>query len=317
MSMTRRCCVTLPALAVSDRRLLAAKPAYRAIAFDAFTVFDPRPVAARVAALYPDRATRLVKLWRTRQFEYTWLRTITNTYVDFRRVTEESLAYAAQVSGVELTADKRDQLIACFYALPAWPDAKAVLRQLRRSGRRLVFLSNFTEEMLTACIRTSALENLFEHLLSTDRVRAFKPDSRAYRMADEVLGLKKEEVAFAAFAAWDVAGSKAYGYSTFWVNRMRCRSIWAEWPTSVMRHSRDSSGDRYRTRTSSPLAWSTKTLLKRESGSNPSAGMSDRKMMVAGSVLNESDRMKDICAVQHVGTDRRAPSRVLIVLATG
>jgi 2-haloacid dehalogenase len=40
-------------------------------------------------------------------------------------------------------------------------------------------------------------------------------------MATDVLRLKKEEVAFAAFAAWDVAGSKAYGYSTFWVNRMR------------------------------------------------------------------------------------------------
>ena len=148
----------------------------------------------------------------TRQFEYTWLRTMTNMYVDFRRVTEESLAYAARSTGVELTADRRDQLVACFYALPAWPDAKAVLQQLRRSGRRLVFLSNFTEEMLSGCIRTSGLENLFEHLLSTDRVRAFKPDARAYRMPDDVLRLKREEIACAAFAAWDVAGSKAYGY---------------------------------------------------------------------------------------------------------
>ena len=184
-------------------------------------MFDPRPVAAHAAALYPDHASRLVELWRTRQFEYTWLRTMTNMYVDFRRVTEESLVYAARSTGVELTADRRDQLVACFYALPAWPDAKAVLQQLRRSGRRLVFLSNFTEEMLTGCIRTSGLENLFEHLLSTDRVRAFKPDARAYRMPVDVLRLKREEIAYAAFAAWDVAGSKAFGYSTFWVNRMR------------------------------------------------------------------------------------------------
>ena len=263
MSMTRRRCVTLPALAVSGRRLLAAKrgSAYRAIAFDAFTVFDPRPIAARVAALYPDRATGLVKLWRTRQFEYTWLRTITNTYVDFRRVTEESLAYAVEASGIELTGDKRDQLIACFYALPAWPDAKAVLQQLRRSGRRLVFLSNFTEEMLTACIRTSHLENLFEHLLSTDRVRAFKPDPRAYRMAIDVLRVKKEEVASQHLrrGTSQVRKHMAIRRSGLTVC-VYCRSIWAEWPTSVMRHSRDSSGERYLTRTSSPRAWSTKTL---------------------------------------------------------
>ena len=129
--------MTLPALAISGDACWQPEPgsAYRAIAFDAFTVFDPRLLPLG-AALYPDHADKLVKSWRTRQFESTWLRTMTNIYVDFRRVTEESLVYAAQVSGVELTADRRDQLIACFYALPAWPDAKAVLQQLRRSGQR-------------------------------------------------------------------------------------------------------------------------------------------------------------------------------------
>ena len=222
MSLTRRFFVTLPTIAISRRRLLAGRlpSACRAIAFDAFTIFDPRPVAARASELYPDHGARLVELWRARQFEYTWLRTITNTYVDFRRVTEESLVYSARSTGVELTAEKRDQLIACFYALPAWPDAKAVLQQLRRSGRRLVFLSNFTEEMLTACMSTSGLGNLFERVFSTDRVRAFKPDPRAYRMAVDELRLSREEIVFAAFAAWDVAGAKTFGYPTFWVNRM-------------------------------------------------------------------------------------------------
>ena len=66
MNVTRRYCVTLPAVAISARRLLEAKPGsgYPAIAFDAFTVFDPRPVAAQAAALYPDHASRLVELWR-------------------------------------------------------------------------------------------------------------------------------------------------------------------------------------------------------------------------------------------------------------
>lgn len=103
---------------------------------------------------------------------------MTNSYVDFRKITEDSLMYAACATGVELTSDNKQQLIACFYALPVWPDAKAALRQLRESGKRLALLSNFTEEMLAACVRANDCENLFEHLLSTDRVGAFKPDPR-------------------------------------------------------------------------------------------------------------------------------------------
>jgi 2-haloacid dehalogenase len=224
MTVTRRNCLTLTALAAFGRRMShAERSAHRAIAFDAFTIFDPRVVAARATELYPNDAGRLIELWQTRQFEYTWLRTMTNTYVDFRKITEDSLVYAARSTGVELTGDNKHQLIACFYALPAWPDVKAVLAQLRESGKRLVLLSNFTEEMLTACVRANDLGNLFDHLLSTDRVRAFKPDPRAYQVPGDVLRLNRAEIAYAAFAAWDVAGSRAFGYRTFWVNRMRVK----------------------------------------------------------------------------------------------
>jgi len=178
-------------------------------------------VAARVKELYPDRAQTLTELWRTRQFEYTWLRTLTNTYADFRKVSEDSLVYAAQATGIELTADKKDDLLSCFWRLPAWPEAKPVLAELRRSGRRLVFLSNLTEAMLSGCIRTNGLEAVFSELLSTDRVRVFKPHPGAYRMASDVLGVSRHKVLFAAFAPWDVAGAKAFGYPTFWVNRLR------------------------------------------------------------------------------------------------
>jgi 2-haloacid dehalogenase len=104
--------------------------------------------------------------------------------------------------------------------LRAHPDAAPALQAMRDAGLRLAFLSNMTGAMLEAATKNSALESLFEPPLSTDAVRAYKPDPRAYRMAIDAFGLKREEIAFAAFGGWDAAGAKAFGYTTFWVNRL-------------------------------------------------------------------------------------------------
>jgi 2-haloacid dehalogenase len=108
-----------------------------------------------------------------------------------------------------------------FFAFRPWPEAVAALRRMKAAGIRLAFLSNFTEEMLDAAVRSCRLEGLFDPHLSTDRVRAFKPDARAYQMAVDAFGLSREEIAFAAFGGWDAAGAKVFGYPTFWVNRLQ------------------------------------------------------------------------------------------------
>jgi HAD superfamily hydrolase (TIGR01493 family) len=114
-----------------------------------------------------------------------------------------------------------ERLMGAYLALRPWPDAPAALRALRESGVRLGVLSNFTPAMLDAGIRGSGLEGVFEHVLSTDRARAFKPDPRAYRLGLDAFGLPREQVAFAAFAGWDAAGAKRFGYPTYWVNRLQ------------------------------------------------------------------------------------------------
>jgi 2-haloacid dehalogenase len=160
-------------------------------------------------------------LWRARQFEYTWLRTVSRTYVDFRQITEDSLMYAAHALALELSIEKRHRLLQSFWEFKPWPDAFAALQRLKTAGIRLVFLSNFTAPMLTWVVQSAGLQGLFEPHLSTDRVRAFKPDPRAYHMAVDALNLRRDEIVFGAFAGWDAAGAKAYGFPTFWVNRMK------------------------------------------------------------------------------------------------
>jgi 2-haloacid dehalogenase len=225
MFVNRRKFVTLAAAGAVTATAIApdargASAKFKAIAFDGFPIIDPRPVFARAEEIFPGKGSELSNAWRIRQFEYTWLRTLGGRYADFRQVTEESLVFAARMLKIDLSAGQRDQLMQTYLMLKAWSDVAPALAQLREAGIRMAFLSNLTGAMLDAAVRNSGLEGFFEDHLSTDKVGAFKPDPRAYQMAVDAFNLRKEEIAFAAFAGWDAAGAKWFGYPTFWVNRL-------------------------------------------------------------------------------------------------
>jgi 2-haloacid dehalogenase len=188
----------------------------KAIVFDAFPIFDPRPVFTLAEAIAP----HLSDEWRTRQFEYTWLRVAAGKYADFEQVTRDALTFAAKKVKVQLSSDQRERLMRAYFELKSWPEAAPALKQLKSSGYRLAFCSNFTSRMLEGCIRASALDGVFDEVISTDAARTFKPDPRAYQLACDRLKLKREEILFVAFAGWDAAGAKMFGLPTFWVNRL-------------------------------------------------------------------------------------------------
>ena len=227
MFVNRRDFVTLAAggavaATMADRALAVegAKSKIKAIAFDGFPIIDPRPVFAKAAEMFPDKGRALSEIWRTRLFEYTWLRTLGGRYADFLLVAEQSLVFAAKASSIDLTAEQRNALMQTWLTLKAWPDVAPALTELKAAGIRMAFLSNVTEAMMNAVVKNSALEGLLEPHLSTDRVKVFKPASAAYQMGVDAFKLAKEEILFAAFAGWDAAGAKWFGYPTFWVNRM-------------------------------------------------------------------------------------------------
>jgi 2-haloacid dehalogenase len=222
MFVNRRKFVSLTAatLVVPVVQVAAAARSIKAIAFDGFPIIDPRPVFSRIEEVFPGKGRALGEAWRARLFEYTWLRTIGGHYVDFWRVAEESLIFAGRQNGIELSSDQRDNLMQTWLTLNAWPDVAPALGQLKAAGIRMVFLSNLSAAMLDAAVKNAGLEGFFEPHLSTDLVKAFKPDPRAYQMAIDAFHLNKEEIAFAAFASWDATGAKWFGYPTFWVNRL-------------------------------------------------------------------------------------------------
>lgn len=195
-------------------------PTTRAVVFDAFPIFDPRPVFARVEQLFPGRGSELSNAWRTRQFEYQWLRALSGQYADFRQTTEDALIFSAKLLKLDLTPDKRDQLMQAYLELRAWPDVPAALDALKSKGLTLAFLSNMTSKMLHANLKSANLEGVFDHVLSTDQIRTYKPDARAYQLGMDSLRLKRKEIVYVPFAGWDAAGAKWFGYRTYWVNRL-------------------------------------------------------------------------------------------------
>ena len=190
MTHNRREFLALAAAGVATRLMARADDAHgiaapkiRAVAFDAFPIFDPRPVFELAEQLFPGRGAELGNVWRSRQFEYQWLRALSRQYADFRQVTEDSLVYAADLLKLDLTAAKRMALSDGYFRLEAWPDVQPALRALARAGISVALVSNATPGMLESCISHSGLAGQFDHVLSTDRIKTFKPDPRAYQMA--------------------------------------------------------------------------------------------------------------------------------------
>ena len=219
--MTRRllAAALLALLLVHPASAAAGKPRFKAVAFDYFVIFDPNSIVPAIEDAFPGRGTEFVNLWRTRQFEYAWLRSITGRYVDFWQVTDEALVYTAQALKLDLTPARKARLLDAYLHLKPWPDAEPSLRKLKAAGVRIVTIANFSPTMLRSNADGAHLTELFDELLSTDVNHTYKPDPRAYALGVEHLQLEKEDIVFAAFGGWDAAGAKSFGYPTFWVNR--------------------------------------------------------------------------------------------------
>lgn len=191
----------------------------RAVTFDLFTLFDPRGVDRRVAEVLGP-GSELSATWKAKLFEYSWLRAASGQYRDFERLVDDALSFAARAHGVALSRPARERLAAAFTELEPWPDSIQVLDALRARGLLLAPLANFAPRMIEKLLAHGGMADRFDRLLSTDRARTYKPDPRAYALAEEAWGVPRRQIAFAAFGSWDAAGGQWFGFRTFWVNRL-------------------------------------------------------------------------------------------------
>lgn len=192
----------------------------KAIAFDGFPIFDPRPIFKKVIDMFPEKGSRLVEVWKAKQFSYQWLRTSGNQYKNFWDVTQDALLFAAMECEITLSETDVETIMNGYLNINVWPDVVPALQELKSKGLKLCFLTNMTEAMVKKGLKNSATQNYFDHIISTDKIQTYKPNPAAYQMGIDTLQLTKEEILFVAFASWDMAGAKWFGYPTFWVNRL-------------------------------------------------------------------------------------------------
>jgi 2-haloacid dehalogenase len=188
----------------------------RAVVFDAYgTLFD---VAAPTRALLGELADEVGQLWRRKQLEYSWLRSLIGRHADFAQVTAEALDYALEAHGIT-DAGLAARLREAYLTLPAYDDAAEVLTALRQSGRRTAILSNGSPAMLAPMVTRSGLSPLLELLMSVEDVAIFKPHPKAYSLACDRLACPAQDIAFVSANGWDAAGAATFGFSVAWLNR--------------------------------------------------------------------------------------------------
>jgi len=217
--MPLRILLALTMLASLSGGDLMAAPRFKAVAFDYFVIFNPNSVTPEVEKAFPGKGSAFTKAWRAKQFEYGFLRSLTNRHADFFEVTGDALDYTAKAMDLSMPAEVRHRLLDAYLKLEPWPDSVAALRKLKASGVRIITIANFSRHMLRANAEKAGIVDLFDELLSTEVNGTYKPDPRAYALGLERLGLEKNQIAFAAFGGWDAYGAKSFGYPTYWVNR--------------------------------------------------------------------------------------------------
>ena len=190
-----------------------------ACVFDAYgTLFDVNAAAAQCRDALGDKADELSALWRTRQLEYTWLRSLMQEYVEFWQVTGDGLDYALASLGIE-DDTLRQRLMDIYMRLDAYPEVKDVLTALKAGGIKTAILSNGSPKMLASAVENAGIEDVLDLSFSVDSIGIYKPHPSVYQMAVDGLDVAPKRICFMSSNAWDAAGAANFGFRVVWVNR--------------------------------------------------------------------------------------------------
>ena len=190
-----------------------------AVVFDAYgTLFNVHSVIDAGNQFFPGQGAAISQLWRQKQLEYTWLRTLMGRYVDFEKINLDSLRFALHHLQLAHNDEIIETLVTTYLRLQHYPEVEQALQVFL--PRKLVILSNGTESMLQAVVRHAGLESYFDDILSVDVLQIYKPAPQVYQLAVSKLGVPKEQILFVSSNGWDVAGAKSFGFTVGWINRL-------------------------------------------------------------------------------------------------
>jgi 2-haloacid dehalogenase len=191
----------------------------KAVVFDAYgTLYDVQSVGEITEEAFPGYGDMITQVWRIKQLEYSWLRSLMQRYRDFSVITRESLAYALRILGLQYDDAIFERIIEKYLHLDLYPDALAALSAMK--GRKLAILSNGSPGMLSALVANSGLDRVLDATISVDARKMFKPSAEVYALIETTLGVKPNDVLFVSSNPWDACGAKAFGLNVAWIERV-------------------------------------------------------------------------------------------------
>ena len=204
----------------------------RAFVFDAYgTLFDVGSAVNRFKGTIGDEGDRLSSIWRQKQLEYTWLRSLMGDFTDFWSVTGDALDYAMAAIGKKDPA-LRAKLMETYLSLDTFPEVVETLKPLKSQGHKLAILSNGAKHMLISAAKSSGILALFDQIICVDDLKTYKPHPDVYQLAVDQLELSPAEISFQSSNGWDIAGAGHFGFRTAWINR-------TQQPMERLSHSAD------------------------------------------------------------------------------
>jgi len=201
---------------------------FQAYVFDAYgTLFDVHAAVRSHAEAVGPKHEAVSALWRAKQLEYSWVRTLMNRYVDFWCCTQDGLAFALDAHGLYSTA-LMERLLSAYRELQAFDDVVTCLAALKAKGLKTAILSNGSPQMLLAAVDAAGIGGLLDRAISVDRLRLYKTHPAAYAMVEEELGVQRNQVSFQSSNAWDIAGASAFGFRCVHINRNQTPSEYGD-----------------------------------------------------------------------------------------
>jgi 2-haloacid dehalogenase len=199
---------------------MAALEGIRACVFDAYgTLFDVNSPVQKMATELGDKASELTRLWRQKQLEYTWLRSLMGTHADFWHVTGDALDFSLEALKIE-DIGLRDELMTLYLKLDAFPDVAETLKAVRAKSKRTAILSNGSPSMLDSALRAAGLEKSIDMVLSVEDVGIYKPSRRVYRHAMHKLQIQDApSICFVSANSWDAQAAAQFGFQVVRLNR--------------------------------------------------------------------------------------------------
>ncbi|QCP52156.1 haloacid dehalogenase type II [Trinickia violacea] len=190
------------------------------IVFDLYgTLYDVHSVAGRCSEYFPGRGLEISLIWRQKQLEYTWLRSLMGHYLSFEEATEHALLYTCKHLKLPLNDEARRTLCDAYLKIQPFPEVHAALAELQSMGLPLAILSNGSVNSIRNVVGHSGLTSRFAHLISVETVEVFKPHPNVYHLAEKAFDLHRSQILFVSSNAWDASGARHFGFPVCWINR--------------------------------------------------------------------------------------------------